>query len=128
MQYYSNYVATYRIILPGDIELNPGPGLRKQKCQVCDKTVRCNQKRLICEQCLEMCHIKCSNHQLNQSASNRAYEWTCPNRIHTAFPFYNRINLDFDSTVADEATVLHKNNCHIETLKNYQQLTSFLLC
>ena len=60
VQYYSNYIAIYRIFLSGDIETNPGPGLSKPKCQVCDKTDRGNQKRLVCEHCLEMCHIKCS--------------------------------------------------------------------
>ena len=39
IQYYSNYIPTYRIILSGDIETNPGPGLSKPKCQACDKTV-----------------------------------------------------------------------------------------
>ena len=34
VQYYSNYIATYRIILSGDIETNPGSGLSKPKCQV----------------------------------------------------------------------------------------------
>ena len=32
VQYYFNYIATYKLILSGDIELNPGPGLRKPKC------------------------------------------------------------------------------------------------
>ena len=113
-QYYSNCIAKYRLILSGDFETNPGPGLRKPKCQVCDKTVRCNQKRLACEHCLEMCHVKCSNRQLNQYASNKAYEWTCPICIHTALPFYNRRNLDFDSAVPDEATILHTNKCHTQ--------------
>ena len=90
MQYYSNYVATYRIILPGDIGINPGPALRKQKCQVCDKTVRCNQKRLICEQCLEMCHIKCSNHQRNQSASKERMNG--PARIVYILLFHSKQN------------------------------------
>ena len=60
VQYYSNCIATYGITLSGDIETNLGPGLRKPKCQVCDKTVRWNQKHLVCEYCLEMCHVKCS--------------------------------------------------------------------
>ena len=123
-QYYSNYIAIYRIILSGDIETNPGPGLSKPKCQVCDKTTQGNHKRLVCEYWLEMCHVKCSNHQLNQNASNKAYEWTCPNCVLTALPFYNRRNLDFYSTVADETTILHTNNRHIETLKNYQKYSS----
>ena len=73
IQYYSNYIAMYRLILSGDIETNPGTGLSKPKGQVCNKTVQCNQKLLVCEHCLEMCHIKCSNHQLNQNASNKVY-------------------------------------------------------
>ena len=32
VQYYSNYIATYRIILSGDIETNLGPSLSKPKC------------------------------------------------------------------------------------------------
>ena len=48
VNYYNNSVATFNIILFGDIEQNPGPGLPKPKCPKCDKTVGCNQKRLIC--------------------------------------------------------------------------------
>ena len=39
VQYYSNYIVTYWIILSGEIKTNPGPGLSEPKCQVCDKTV-----------------------------------------------------------------------------------------
>ena len=46
VQYCSNYIATYRIILSGDIETNPGTGLSKPKCQICDKIVQCNQRLL----------------------------------------------------------------------------------
>ena len=51
-------------------------------------------------------------------------ELTCLNCIDTALPFYNRRNLGFESTVAYETTILHTNNCHIETLRNYQKYTS----
>ena len=71
-----------------------------------------------------MCHAKWSNHQLNQNASNKAYEWTCPNYIHAALPFNNGRNLDFDSNIVDEATIVHTNNCHIEILKNNKQYAS----
>ena len=100
-QYYSNYIATYRIILSSNIETNLGPGLSKPKCQVCNKTVRCNQ-----------------------NTSNKVHEWTCLNCVHTALPFYNCRNLDFDSNVAYKTTILHIINSHIETLKNYQKYTS----
>ena len=109
LQYYSNYIATYRKILSSNIETNPGPGLSKPKCQVCNKTVRCNQ-----------------------NASNKVHEWTCLNCIYTSIyynciytlPFYNCRYLDFDSNVAYKTIILHTINCHIETLKNYQKYTS----
>ena len=41
VQYYSYCIATYKIILSGDIEINPGPDLFKSKCQICDRAVRC---------------------------------------------------------------------------------------
>ena len=43
VQYYSNYTTAYKIIWSGHTETNPGTGLSKPKCQVCDKTVWCNQ-------------------------------------------------------------------------------------
>ena len=46
VQYYSNCIAKYKLILLRDIELNPGPALRKPKCKICEKTVRSN-----CEYC-----------------------------------------------------------------------------
>ena len=49
INYYNNSVATFNIILSGDIEQNPGPGLPKPKCPKCDKTIRCNQKLLMCQ-------------------------------------------------------------------------------
>ena len=74
VQYYSNYIATCKIILSGDIKTNPGSGLNEPKCQVCNKTVWCNQKLLVCEHCLEMCDVECSNHWLNQNASDKVNE------------------------------------------------------
>ena len=69
VQYYSNYIATYRMILSGDIKTNHGPGLSKPKCQVCNKTVSCNQKRLVCEHCLDM-----SCQMLQSSAESKCFK------------------------------------------------------
>ena len=46
-----------------------------------------------------------------------------PVRIVYTLHFHST-NLDFESTVADEATILHTNNCNIETLKNHQKYIS----
>ena len=55
--YYSNAV------LSGDIETNPGPGLRSRnnipKCTVCWKDVGANRKRFECERCFNLTHINC---------------------------------------------------------------------
>ena len=59
--YYSNTVATY-VILNGDIETNPEPGLRSRnkipKCIVCWRGVGANRKCFECEKCL---NLKMSN-------------------------------------------------------------------
>ena len=36
-----------RLILSGDIEINPGPGFSAPKCTVCGKVVKINNKRLM---------------------------------------------------------------------------------
>ena len=63
--YYSNTVATYNVILSGDIETNPGPGLRSRnqipKCTVCWKGVGANRKRFECERCFSLTHINYTN-------------------------------------------------------------------
>ena len=62
VQCYSNCIAEYKLILSGDIELNQSPGLRKQKCEICEKTVRSNKKKFTCEHCFEIIHSKCWNY------------------------------------------------------------------
>ena len=62
--YYSNSVATDRLVLAGDVETNSGPddaktGRKKsvqnipvkKSCLACNKTIRLNQKELTCNLC-----------------------------------------------------------------------------
>ena len=61
MTYYSNHDASYKLLISGVIELNPGPNngsrignqgdanVRAPKCNICYKTVRTHSKRLMCE-------------------------------------------------------------------------------
>ena len=72
----------------GDIELNPGPGLCKPKCKICEKTVRSNQKHFTCEHCFEIIHSKCLNYlNINQSG-------TCPDCLIAELPFYRTNSLN----------------------------------
>ena len=107
VQYYSNYTTTYRIIWSGDIETNPGTGLSKPKCQVCDKIVQCNQ--ILLKSVLSNAQIINWTKMLQIKCKER----TWLNCVYPALPFYNGRNLDFDSIVACETTILHTNNCHI---------------
>ena len=44
---YANHSAMFQLIISGDIETNPGP----VNCDSCQKTVRSNQRQLVCENC-----------------------------------------------------------------------------
>ena len=88
VQYYSNCIATYKHILSGDIELNPGPGLRKPKSKIWEKTVRLNQKHFTYEHCFEIIHSKCLNYlKINQSG-------TCLGCLFAELPFYRTNSLN----------------------------------
>ena len=75
--YYSNTVATYNVILSGDIETNPGPGLRSRskipKCTVCWKGVGANRKRFECEGCFNLTHINCTDISGSQQKQYTVY-------------------------------------------------------
>ena len=63
--YYPNSVASYNLILSGDVELNPGPGScvknNAAKCSICNKAVGTNRKRVKCEVCQHLTHVSCLN-------------------------------------------------------------------
>ena len=72
----------YELILLGDIELNPGPGLRKPECKICEKAVGSSQKHFTCEHYFEVIHSKCLNY-LNTNQSG-----TCPDCVFAELPYY----------------------------------------
>ena len=51
------------LLLAGDIELNPGPGVHTTKCVCpgCLRTVAKNHRAVNCDLCLKWYHIKCEN-------------------------------------------------------------------
>ena len=108
--YYSNSTATQQLLISGDIEKNPGPGFPAPKCQTCKKTARCNQKRLLCELCNEVCHAACSTLKQNISNSRIPSLWTCPNCIHCVLPFFSTRDLSEYLDV--------QNNTEIQNLSN----------
>ena len=68
-----------RLVLSGDIHLNPGP--TKFPCKECGKSVRKNQNAVLCSECGFWIHATC----LNMSSSAFKYlldrptiDWICP--------------------------------------------------
>ena len=83
VMYYSNHTASLQLTLSGDIEKSPGPGLPKLKCNVCEKTVRSNQKRYECT------HALCIKQSINSISSQTAIQWLCDKCLHNVLRFRN---------------------------------------
>lgn len=128
--YYSNHTATFRLLISGDIESNPGPPA--QRCQQCDKPVRRNQKQHSCTTCFNVSHTKCVTKTLLPGLH---HTWVCYNCIGRVLPFFNIRELpvhhhDFllenNEAVTDKHLNLlneHNNKVSISHL-NTQSITS----
>ena len=118
--YYNNSIATFNIILSGDIEQNPGPGLPKPKCPKCDKTVRCNQNRLICQLCLDVVHANCVNLKHRVRNSRDPESWTCNDSLFHVLPFNNQDDT-IGETLAVNVSPKNINTPYIESLKHHHR-------
>ncbi|XP_066923457.1 uncharacterized protein [Clytia hemisphaerica] len=94
---YANHSATFRLLISGDIETNPGP----LACPVCAKTVRKNSYHLECKVCLNSTHVKCI-YKTVKNFSDKHNLWTCHDCLLTELPFNN---VDIDFLLSDPSTV-----------------------
>ena len=78
----SSFHLERRILISGDIEINPGPKQASPRypCKECGKNVRNNQNAILCMTCCTWSHVKC----LRMSITNFQYylshpsiDWTC---------------------------------------------------
>ena len=113
--YYSNGV-TYNVIVSGDIETIPGPGLRSHnkipRCTVSWKGVGANSKCFECEKCFNLNHIMCKNiskTQLKQYTAKSVYKWTCYDCTFLLLPFYKQRDVESVFKNGDFFDT-HKNN------------------
>ena len=113
--YCSNTVATYNVILSGDIETNPWPGLlsrnKTPKWTVCWKGVEANRKRFECERCFNLNHINCTNiskSQQKQYTAKSTYKWTCYDCTLSLLPFYKQRNAESEPSIEDDFRNTHK--------------------
>ena len=133
--YYSNSVASFHILLiAGDIEVNPGPSTEAQQnksklsehrplhsfaavCPQCGKSVRRNQKRILCCVCKDLTHLLCTGMNiLKNRGRGKQMDWTCPRCLITVLPFHGSSTLDMScqSSASDDENV---SNEILDTLK-----------
>ena len=102
--YYNNRCATHRLMLSGDIETNPRPANRdnphtkpksdhlpSSTCELCNKTVRINSKKLMCIHCKSLVNLQCSTLKgiLIIKNSRKAHEWACKSCNFKELPFFS---------------------------------------
>ena len=107
--YYSNTVATYNVILSGDIETNPGPNLRSRnkipKCTVCWKGAAANRKHFECERCFNLTHRNCKNiskSRQKQYTAKSGYKWTCYDCTLSLLPFYKQRDVEGEPSIEEK--------------------------
>ena len=115
----------FQLIISGDIETNPGP----VNCDSCQKTVRSNERQLVCENCFSKSHMKCSvKITLN---GPKIQTWTCHVCTNRLLPFHNvsieeAIIEERSHDQADESfQVPHQNNTSIAHLNARSICSSF---
>ena len=94
----------------GDIASNPGPTPDTSKnkrmsnrnifaaiCPFFEKTVRKNQKRVLCEVCMLLTHARCSgvaSFNVKQGRADTPLTWTCGQCLVSLLPFHTCSELD----------------------------------
>ena len=120
INYYNTSIATFKIIISGDIEQKPGPSLPKPKYPKCGKTARCNLKHLICQLCLDVAHANCVTLKHRLRNSRDAERWTCYDCLFHVLPFKNYDDT-IDETLAVNVSPKNINTHHKESLKHHHR-------
>ena len=85
------------LTLCGNVHLNPGPV--SFPCTVCNCSVNCNHKALLCDGCQLWSHIKCvsvSTKMYEQLQSHAEFSWQCPSCLFSALPSFDVCDDSFD--------------------------------
>ena len=85
-----SYLSLCLTLLSGDIELNPGPGLR-HPCGSYSRAVRANERGIFCEVCYYWFHTKCVDTSDDEYTRLGFSDegWCCPNCFREALPFFD---------------------------------------
>ena len=98
-----------RVVISGDVSENPGPIVKKPKCQHCFRTIALNHRIVICGSCDSTYHIKCGGvtPKQHKTITKSDQTWNCfhcaqltatsSNDALTALPFSHTTNESFSS-------------------------------
>ena len=134
----------------GDIASNSGPALNMSKnkrmrnrnisaaiCPSCEKTVRINQKHVICEVCMSLTHACCSeiaSFNVKQVRADAPLTWTCGQCLVSLLPFHTCSELDtttdtsVDERLVDNIQEILSSNCsNLNTQAMTSTFNEFLL-
>ena len=143
-------MATFQLLISaGDIASNPGPALNMSKnkrmskrnisadfCLSCEKTVRKNQKGVLCEVCISLLtHARCSgiaSFKVKQVRADTLLTWTCGQCLVSLLPFHTCAELDtttdtsLDENLVDNIQQILSSNCsNLKVINlNTQAMTS----
>ena len=91
-------------------------------CSICSKSVKSNQKALLCDNCCKWTHLKCTSLTVTDyiALSNDPSSWFCVRCLSYMFPF-NAIasNLEFNCALFNYS---YNNSINADIIKNQKQL------
>lgn len=103
----------YNLLVSGDIAENPGPV--RNPCGDCTKSVKSNQRAMLCDGCSYWYHLKCTELSLtdynNLSQSNE--DWYCRTCILPNFTdsyFDNSVNEDSNTPSTNDMSYFPSSN------------------
>ncbi len=76
------------LLLAGDVEVNPGP--IRYPCTVCSKSVKSNQRGILCDRCELWTHARCCQTdatEYERLGTNDGEDWLCPLCFAAELPF-----------------------------------------
>jgi hypothetical protein len=88
------------LLIAGDVHPQPGPSAAEKtkvkqttvKCPQCEKTVKRNHKRVECDKCFDLFHIRCvysNSWFIKNTGAHDPRSWTCPECTLSELPFLN---------------------------------------
>ena len=107
IRYYANSDSSFhqaRLLISGDVQLNPGPTANSSRCSVCTKIIARNHRALSCDQCDLWCHMKCglvTPSQYKQFQQKDHFNWICPVCVLSVLPFAE-VSISTDEDVHEE--------------------------